>query len=61
MFLTAATPLRPTKKLRMSNIALDLLMRSADFGFDNEDIVVADEYFIELNQAELELLNKFLK
>ena len=42
MFLTAATPLRPTKKLRMSNIALDLLMRSADFGFDNEDIVVAD-------------------
>ena len=29
MFLTAATPLRPTKKLRMSNIALDLLMRSA--------------------------------
>ena len=29
VFLTAATPLRPTKKLRMSNIALDLLMRSA--------------------------------
>ena len=31
VFLTAATPLRPTKKLRMSNIALDLWMRSADF------------------------------